>query len=316
MEHMDNLNEAEKKAKTKTKFFILIGLVLWLGFLFFFLSQSRHERSLVFTQVLPKGWEPTPKDFIIVINDTSLIDPKIDPIRYIVDSLDFKFDSSIVKNAFSLRQYAPPVMSQGQLGSCVAWASSYAGLTIVKRVENNNINFDPISPLNLYVRYKKMFKESPCSYGACIPVALNILKKKGCDLFKNFPNSCSGNVSEKSEFKDKLYDFDEINSNEITKIKSALSAKIPVVIGVKCYSGDSWQNAVFDHGVWSGYYSGTVDGGHAMCVIGYDDNKSGGAFEVMNSWGDDWGDKGFFWIKYDDFPIHVDECYAMITRSH
>ena len=85
---MDNLKEAEKKAKTKTKFFILIGLVLWMGFLFFFLSQSRHERSLVFTQVLPTGWEPTPKDFIIIINDTSLIDPKIDPIRYIVDSLD------------------------------------------------------------------------------------------------------------------------------------------------------------------------------------------------------------------------------------
>ena len=53
-----------------------------------------------------------------------------------------------------------------------------------------------------------------------------------------------------------------------------------------------------------------------MCVIGYDDNKSGGSFEVMNSWGEDWGDKGFFWIKYADFPIHVDECYAMIARSH
>jgi len=303
-------------SKTQTATIVFTIILFWLFGIMTFLYQSRLERSLVFTQVLPTGWEPTPKDFIIIIDDTSLIDPKIDPIRYIVDSLDFKFDSSIVKNAFSLRQYAPPVMSQGQLGSCVAWASSYAGLTIVKRVENNNINFDPISPLNLYVRYKKMFKESPCSYGACIPVALNILKKKGCDLFKNFPNSCEGNVSEKSEFKDKLYDFDEINSNEITKIKSALSAKIPVVIGVKCYSGDSWQNAVLNHGVWSGYYSGTVDGGHAMCVIGYDDNKSGGSFEVMNSWGEDWGDKGFFWIKYTDFPIHVDECYAMITKSH
>jgi len=302
--------------KKQTSAIVFTIILFWIFRIMTYLHQSRLERSLVFTQVLPTGWEPTPKDFIILINDTSLIDPNIDPIRYIVDSLDFKYDTTSVKKAFSLRQYAPPVMSQGQLGSCVAWASSYAGLTIVKRIENNNINFEPISPLNLFVRYKKMFKESPCSYGACIPVALNILKKKGCALFKNFPNSCDGNVSEKTEFKDKLYDFDDINSNDITKIKSALSAKIPLVIGVKCFSGDSWQNAVLDHGVWSGYYSGTVNGGHAMCVIGYDDNKSGGSFEVMNSWGEDWGDKGFFWIKYADFPIHVDECYAMIARSH
>ena len=304
------------QSKNKTKLYIIIGLSLWMGSLFFFLKQSANERSLVFAQVFDStGWVSA-KDFIIKITDTSLIKPNIDPMRYIVDSLDFKYDSSIVKKAFSLRQYAPPVMSQGQLGSCVAWASGYAGLTIVKRIETNNINFEPISPLNLFVRYKKMFKESPCSYGACIPVALNILKKKGCDLFKNFPNNCEGNVSEKSEFKDKLYDFDEINSNDISKIKAALSAKIPIVIAVKCFSGDSWQNAVLDDGVWNGYYSGEDNGGaHAMCLIGYDDNKGGGSFEIMNSWGGEWGDKGFFWIKYTDFPIHVIECYALVSKS-
>lgn len=307
---MDNLKEIEKKAKKKTKSFILIGLVLWMGFLFFFIKQSRHEQSLVFAKILPTGWLPTPPDFLIKINDTALIDPNI------VDSLDFKYDSSIVKKAFSLREYAPPVMSQGELGSCVAWASSYAGLTIIKRIENNNINFEPFSPLNLYVRYKKIFHESPCKDGAYLPVALNILKKKGCNLFKNFPNSCEGNVSEKMEFKDKLYNFDRINLIEVIKIKSAITAKMPVVIGIHCYSGDDWKKAVLDDGVWSGYYSGTVNGGHAMCLIGYNDNKGGGSFEIMNSWGEDWGDKGFFWIKYADFAKHVDECYALIPNKN
>ena len=32
---------------------------------------------------------------------------------------------------------------------------------------------------------------------------------------------------------------------------------------------------------------------HAMTIIGYDDNKYGGAFEVMNSWGEAFGNKGF-----------------------
>jgi C1A family cysteine protease len=316
MEQENSYRELEKKAKNKTKIFLIISLFFWMIGLFFFLNQSRHEQSLIFAKVLPTGWEPTPKDFIILINDTSLIDHNIDPIRYIVDTTDIQYDSSKVKNAYSLRQYAPLVLSQGQLGSCVAWASTYAGLTIVKRIENNNIKFEPFSPLNLYVRYKKIFHESPCSYGACLPVALNLLKQKGCNSFQKFPNSCDGNVSEKIEYTDKLYDFDAINSNEIIKIKSAITAKMPVVIGIKCYSSNDWQRAVLDDGVWSGYYSGTVNGGHAMCLIGFDDNKAGGAFEIMNSWGDDWGDKGFFWIKYTDFAIHVEECYAMITRKN
>jgi len=38
-----------------------------------------------------------------------------------------------------------------------------------------------------------------------------------------------------------------------------------------------------------------------MCVIGYDDNMAGGAFQVLNSWGADWADHGKIWIKYNDF---------------
>jgi hypothetical protein len=45
--------------------------------------------------------------------------------------------------------------------------------------------------------------------------------------------------------------------------------------------------------------------GHAMCVIGYDDNKFGGAFEIMNSWGMNWGNQGFIWIKYRDYAAFV-----------
>jgi len=40
-------------------------------------------------------------------------------------------------------------------------------------------------------------------------------------------------------------------------------------------------------------------GGHAMCIVGYDDAK--GAFKVRNSWGEYWGDNGYVWIAYDAF---------------
>ncbi|RZM10292.1 MAG: DUF4384 domain-containing protein, partial [Pedobacter sp.] len=41
--------------------------------------------------------------------------------------------------------------------------------------------------------------------------------------------------------------------------------------------------------------------GHAMAVVGYDDNVAGGAFRILNSWGDTWADKGYVWMKYADF---------------
>ncbi|NRB62807.1 MAG: hypothetical protein HRU40_07240, partial [Saprospiraceae bacterium] len=40
----------------------------------------------------------------------------------------------------------------------------------------------------------------------------------------------------------------------------------------------------------------TPAGGHAMVVIGYDHRR--GAFKLMNSWGTEWGQQGFIWIKY------------------
>ena len=310
---MDNLKEIEKKAKKKTKSFLLIGLVLWMGFLFFFLNQSRNEHSLVFAQILPTGWDSIPPVPVIFRKDTTNIDPNVDPNIVVIDSTDIDTSKNL-GNRYSLRSFAPSIGNQLSLGSCVSWATAYAGFTIVRRVEENNPALEPYSPLNLYVRYKKHFKEDVCGDGAYTAYALNILKRKGCSLFKNFRNRCDTDVEVEKVYNDKLYSYDQISPRDLTSLKTSISSKRPVVISIPCYE-NCWSNAVLQNGVWSGYYSGAENGGHAMCVIGFDDNKGGGAFEVMNSWGEDWGDNGFFWITYDDFTKHVNDCYALIGRN-
>jgi hypothetical protein len=50
-----------------------------------------------------------------------------------------------------------------------------------------------------------------------------------------------------------------------------------------------------------------MDGYHAICIIGYDDNFDNGdgtfgAVELMNSWGPVWGNGGFIHVKYQDLP--------------
>jgi len=52
-------------------------------------------------------------------------------------------------------------------------------------------------------------------------------------------------------------------------------------------------------------------GGHAMTVIGYDDRKFGGAFQIMNSWGEKWGKNGIGWVKYRDFSHYAKEAYGI-----
>jgi C1A family cysteine protease len=44
-------------------------------------------------------------------------------------------------------------------------------------------------------------------------------------------------------------------------------------------------------------------GGHAVLCIGYDNTKQ--ALIVRNSWGDQWGDKGYFYMPYS-FATNTD----------
>lgn len=91
---------------------------------------------------------------------------------------------------------------------------------------------------------------------------------------------------------------------KVSLIKKALSEKQPVVIAMHVYP--SFHSA---KDLWDGNTSG-ISGYHAMCVVGYDDNKYGGAFLIQNSWGERWGNGGYTWVKYMDFCKTVDQAYT------
>jgi C1A family cysteine protease len=47
---------------------------------------------------------------------------------------------------------------------------------------------------------------------------------------------------------------------------------------------------------------GVFEGGHAVLVVGYDDKKK--RFRFQNSWGTDWGARGFGYFTYDYMETH------------
>ncbi len=80
------------------------------------------------------------------------------------------------------------------------------------------------------------------------------------------------------------------------KIASAAEIKKAIIL-----YGSVVSMLSFDNCFWL-YNSGVFneerfrDGSHFVIIIGWDDEK--GAWLVKNSYGEDWGEKGFGWIKY------------------
>ncbi|MES9861878.1 MAG: C1 family peptidase [Candidatus Thiodiazotropha sp. LLP2] len=79
-------------------------------------------------------------------------------------------------------------------------------------------------------------------------------------------------------------------------MKAALANRNPVVVGIYIYP--QFNNLVGPNSVYNSD-DGEPSGGHAVTIVGYDDNRFGGAFKVINSWGTSWGDNGFFWLPYN-----------------
>lgn len=229
---------------------------------------------------------------------------------------------------YSLLQYAPQRLNQGKQGSCVAWASSYAARTILQaRATGEDPNSVRFSPSFLY----NQIALQNCQ-GAYIQKAMEALQQRGDLGLEEYPydeNTCS-REPDNSHFAQaapyKIKGFTRLSKNDgsggdddyrvnMLAIKQNLAQGAPVVIGMRV--GGSFMRAMERKDLWipqrEDYEAAFTSefGGHAMCVIGYDDYKSGGAFQIMNSWGEEWGDKGVAWVRYKDFDHFVIEAYGL-----
>lgn len=224
----------------------------------------------------------------------------------------------------SLKKYCPTPKSQGNYGTCVGWSSNWAARTILEAKANNwtdteKITANAYSPGFVYNQIKES-DDANCSFGTYVSEALKIMKTKGSVKFTSFEESCSSDFSQRlfeeaayNKIKDYARIFGTTTQNrfKIEVSKKSLAEGKPIVIGMKC--PESFTSA---KGVWRPTEDPNGNfGGHAMCIIGYDDNKYGGAFEVMNSWGSWWGNKGFMWIKYEDYANFVKYGFEIIPNQ-
>ncbi len=248
------------------------------------------------------------------------LDPKQFEKASIYEPLSDDASKNPLPESANLQKFAPAVGNQGQQGSCVAWSSAYAARSILESARTGqpgeSVKF---SPSFLY----NQIGLDGCQ-GSYIERAMEFMTKQGSVPYNAFPyddRNCTNQpnqqlVQEASQYKmrgfNRLSAGDRNDVLDLNAIKQNLSQGAPVAIGMMV--GPSFMQNMMGKDVWQpqpGDQSMQGFGGHAMCVVGYDDKKYGGSFLIMNSWGPEWGNNGFAWVQYPVFKYFVREAYGL-----
>ncbi|MBK9335975.1 MAG: C1 family peptidase [Lewinellaceae bacterium] len=226
---------------------------------------------------------------------------------------------------FSLRPYCPTPKNQGEINSCIGWAMGYGALTISYAYREGNtdqkeITKQAFSALYLY----NQAKMGNCMGGANIQQTAKILKDKGNCPSKEFdspladcdrePDETLIGEAQKHAIKDYIALFNNSSApkDKVVRTKRSLAEGKPVIVGMKIR--ESLKILTSDAPVWQpGGEADKPMGGHALVVVGY--NDSSGVFDLLNSWGPNWGDNGFFQVRYKDFAENAAQGLQLILSE-
>jgi C1A family cysteine protease len=92
----------------------------------------------------------------------------------------------------------------------------------------------------------------------------------------------------------------------VRQLKAALVEHGPIampIVSDNCFIS-------YKSGIFNGNNKGTVN--HVVLLVGWDDDRE--AWLIKNSWGTEWGEKGFAWVKYGS--NNIGEFAAWIEAEH
>jgi len=237
--------------------------------------------------------------------------------------------SEAIPNVHSLKKHVPPVRNQGETNACVGFAMGYYAISTMHNYYFNRTEaldklihgFDPFyaysinigsqdlgcseEGLNMLTAFKRfsIFGAKKTFFN---PIDVDCDKPIDSETIKSIDNYVTPYELESFEF------IQTYNPRFVDNVKKSVANNYPVIIGSDVKES-LYDVAKFSSGdaVWTPSDDEPVEGGHAMTVIGYDDYKNGGSFEIVNSWGSNWGNEGYFWISYDDFYKNITEAYVI-----
>ena len=222
----------------------------------------------------------------------------------LTDYRDHMFKAVVNKVAPSLidlRPKCPIVYDQGELGSCTA--NALAGAFQFEQLKQIKARSKSFIPSRLFIYYNERVLEDSVNSdsGASLRDGIKTLNKNGVcpetlwaykiSKFKQKPSA----TCYASALKNQLQEYLSVTPS-IPQVKQCLANGYPVVFGFTVYSS-FLSKQVERTGIMPMPQDGDqLEGGHAVMAVGYDDSKN--ALIVRNSWGKDWGIKGYFYMPY------------------
>jgi len=215
----------------------------------------------------------------------------------------------------------PPVGNQGNQGSCVAWATAYYYKTYQEWVEHGWDVTDSKHQFSPAFMYNIINRGS--DNGAYISDGFKLLSDLGCASLFYTPYNDADYYTwpDETDFGAALpyrggatYTIYIRTDAGIAQLKTVIQNGYNAVIGIVVYDPFMYDNLGSDYVYDTGDATGTNWGGHAVCIVGFDDSKptndGPGAFKIVNSWGTSWGDNGYFWMSYGAIKSSLCQGYA------
>jgi C1A family cysteine protease len=271
-------------------------------------SPAKIELSAA-GRIVGTGWLPPMPDLRDYTEDQK-------EVRALIKKLGISKEKPVAES-IDLRKWCSPIEDQGELGSCTA----HAGIGIVEYYENRAFNkrIDG-SRAFLYKTTRNLMQETGdvggwlrCTMGALCLCGVPEEKYWPYDIhmFDAEPNAFVYSVADNFEAL-KYFCHDPLGkkipcASVLDSVKRYLEAGIPSMFGF--WGFPSFEKSDVNGGIPYPCSNESSAWGHAVVAVGYDDNmkiknlncnkETTGALLIRNSWGEQWGDKGYGWLPYE-----------------
>ena len=192
------------------------------------------------------------------------------------------------------------------MNSCASNAVCAAfSLEQKRQAKDNGIRYHPIDPSRLFVFYNSRFCDDATDKNTGISLRIALLAVNCLGVCKESewpydidkfteqpPPSCY-----KSALGNKICKYERLDQ-DIQQFRACLKSGFPFVFGIEIY--DSFYDLNDNKGIMPMPTSEEIQSStpdlHAVLAVGYDDTTE--LIITLNSWGKDFGDKGYFYIPY------------------